>query len=49
MLRKAYHVNMSTISAVKLSFTTETKKPTSMRDRLNILLSLFCYQIFKKR
>lgn len=25
MLRKAYYVNMFTISAVKLSFTTETK------------------------
>lgn len=29
MLRKVYYVNMFTISAVKLSFTTETKKPTS--------------------
>lgn len=29
MLRKVYYVNMFTILAVKLSFTTETKKPTS--------------------
>lgn len=44
MLRKAYYVNMFTISAVKLSFTTETKSlPQCEID------STFCYQIFKKR
>lgn len=41
MLRKAYYVNMFTISAVKLSFTTETKSlPQCEID------STFCYHFF---
>lgn len=49
MLRKAYYVNMFTISAVKLSFTTETKSLPQCEIDSTFCYHFFCYQIFKKR